>query len=179
VPAFRAGVGVFAIVAATVLMLVLRNAALPVLAVGLGAAALRRVRPRLDVRVLAGLFAVAVALGTLARLGSGPARLRAHLGGAGAAALGAGSSVVVNNLPASALLAAEPPPHPLPLLIGLNLGPNLAFTGSLSAYLWWRAAHSAGARPSLRLSSALELILVPLTIAAALAALALVDPAAS
>ena len=72
----------------------------------------------------------------------------------------------MNNLPASALLAAQPPPHPLPLLIGLNLGPNLAFTGSLSAYLWWRTARRVDARPSLRTSSGLGLILVPLTIAA-------------
>jgi len=179
VPALRPGVGVAAIAAATVLMLALQNAAVPVLAVGLGAGALRRVRPRLDLPVLGGLFAVAVALGALARLWDGPARLLAHLGGAGAAALGAGSSVVVNNLPASALLAAQPPPHPLALLIGLNLGPSLAFTGSLSAYLWWRAARGVDAKPSFRLCSLLGLALVPVTIAAALAALALVDPSAA
>jgi arsenical pump membrane protein len=179
VPAIRLGVGIAAIAAATVLILALPNAAVPVLLVGLGASALRRVHPRLDLHVLAGLFAVAVALGTLARLWDGPARLLAHLGGAGAAALGAGASVIVNNLPAAALLAAQPPPHPLPLLIGLNLGPNLAFTGSLSAYLWWRAARGVDARPSLRLSSLLGLVLVPLTVAAALGALALVDRAAA
>jgi len=100
---------------------------------------------------------------------------------AGLLAIGALSwrTVLVNNLPASPLLAAQPPPHPLPLLIGLNLGPNLAFTGSLSAYLWWRAARGVEARPSLRTASALGLVLVPFTVTAALAALWLVDPSAT
>ena len=163
---------------AAALVLALHNAELPVLGVGLLSVALRRVRPRLDLHVLAGLFALAVALGSLARRWDGPASLVARLGGIGAAVLGAGASVALNNLPASALLAARRPPHPLPLLIGLDLGPNLAFTGSLSAYLWYRAARSSGSRPSLRLSSALGVLLVPLTIAGALATLAAVDPGA-
>jgi arsenical pump membrane protein len=94
------------------------------------------------------------------------------------AALGAVASVTINNLPAATLLSAHAPPHPLPLLIGLNLGPNLVCTGSLSAYLWYRAARGAGAQPSLKQSSVLGVALVPLTIAAALGALALVDPGA-
>ena len=81
----------------------------------------------------------------------------------------------MNNLPAAALLSAQRPPHPFQLLIGLNLGPNLAFTGSLSAYLWYQAARTVGVRQSLKLSSLLGLALVPLTIAGALAALALVS----
>jgi arsenical pump membrane protein len=64
------------------------------------------------------------------------------------------------------------------LLIGLNLGPNLLFTGSLSTYLWYRAARGAGARPSLARASLLGLALVPLTIAAALGALRLTDAGA-
>jgi arsenical pump membrane protein len=63
-------------------------------------------------------------------------------------------------------------------LIGLIIGPNLAFTGSLSAYLWYHAARTAGVRPSLKESSKLGLVLVPLTISGALAALALDDPSA-
>jgi hypothetical protein len=47
------------------------------------------------------LFALAVALGTLARRWDGPASLVAHLSGGGAAVLGALSSVLVNNLPAA------------------------------------------------------------------------------
>ncbi len=178
VPPLRCGVGLAATLAAAALMLALPNAALPVLAVGLIAVAARRVRPRLDLSVLTGLFLLAVALGTLARRWGWPASLVGRLGGIGAAVLGAAAAVAVNNLPASALLAAHRPPHPLPLLLGLNLGPNLAFTGSLAAYLWWRTARAAGARPSLVTLSALGAVLVPLTLAAALAALALVDPGA-
>src|ERR1700691_4182541 len=32
---------------------------------------------------------------------------------------------------------------------GLNVGPNIAATGSLSAFLWWRAAQQVHAQPSL------------------------------
>jgi arsenical pump membrane protein len=174
----RLGLGAAVTVAATVLILVLRNAALPVLAVGVVAVALRRVRPRLALHVLAGLFLLAVALGTLARRWGGPASLVAHLGGVGAATLGALASVAINNLPAATLLSARPPAHPLPLLIGLNLGPNLALTGSLSAYLWYQAARRVEARPSFKQLSILGAALVPVTIAAALAGLALGDPGA-
>jgi arsenical pump membrane protein len=159
-------------------MLVLHNAAIPVLAVGLAAVALRRLRPRVDVHVLGPLFVLAVALGTLARRWHGPASLLGHLGGVGDAVVGALSSVIVNNLPAATLLSAQKPPHPLPLLIGLNLGPNLLFTGSLSAYLWYEAARATGVRPSLRQSFLLGLVLVPLTMAAALGVLALTQPQA-
>jgi arsenical pump membrane protein len=165
-------------VVATILILVLHNAAPEVLALGAVAVAVRRLRPKLAPQVLVSLFGVAVALGTLARLWHGPASLVGKLDGAGVAALGAVSSVAINNLPAATLLSAQPPAHPLPLLIGLNLGPNLAFTGSLSAYLWYRAARGVGAKPSLRLSSLLGLALVPLTIAVALGALAIVDAGA-
>jgi arsenical pump membrane protein len=172
------GLGATITVAATVLILALHNAALPVLAVGVVAVAIRRLRPKLAPQVLVSLFLLAVALGTLARLWHGPATLVGKLGGVGVAALGAISSVAINNLPAATLLSAHAPPHPLPLLIGLNLGPNLAFTGSLSAYLWYRAARGAGAQPSLKTSSMLGLALVPLTIAAALGVLAVVDASA-
>jgi arsenical pump membrane protein len=177
-PQLRLGIGAGATAAATALMLVLHNAAIPVLAVGLAAVALRRLRPRVDVHVLGPLFVLAVALGTLARRWHGPASLLGHLGGVGDAVVGALSSVIVNNLPAATLLSAQKPPHPLPLLIGLNLGPNLLFTGSLSAYLWYEAARATGVRPSLRQSFLLGLVLVPLTMAAALGVLALTQPQA-
>ncbi len=89
---------------------------------------------------------------------------------------GAGGSVLLNNLPAATLLSAEPPPHPLPLLIGLNLGPNLLFTGSLAYYLWYRVARSTDTRPALRDACLLGLALVPITMTAALVALAAVRP---
>jgi arsenical pump membrane protein len=52
----------------------------------------------------------------------------------------------------------------------LNLGPNLAVTGSLSALLWYRTARTVGARPRLLELTRLGVIVVPLSIAAALLA---------
>jgi arsenical pump membrane protein len=171
VPPLHLGVGAVATVAATLLILLLHDAALPVLAVGVVAVALRRVRPRIDLHVLGGLFVLAVALGTLARRWDGPASLLGHVGGTGDAVVGAAASVLLNNLPAATLLSAQPPPHPLELLVALDLGPNLAVTGSLAAYLWWRAARAAGASPSVPRVTLLGAGLAPLTIAGALAAL--------
>jgi arsenical pump membrane protein len=121
--------------------------------------------------VLVGLFGVAVAMGTLGRVWSGPAIALAHLGVVGTAALAALAAVLINNLPAAALLASRHPPHPTALLIGLNLGPNLFVTGSLAWFLWLRMARASGAVPSLRQASRLGLVIVPLTIAAALLSL--------
>jgi arsenical pump membrane protein len=177
-PPIHVGIGLFATVLATALTLGLHNPALPVLGVGLVAVAVRRVPARIDVHVLGGLFLIAVALGTLARRWDGPASLIEGLGGVGTAAVGAVTSVLVNNLPAATLLSAQTPPHPLPLLIGLNLGPNLLFTGSLAAYLWYRTARSVDARPSLKTATLLGLGLAPLTIALALLALAVDRPQA-
>jgi arsenical pump membrane protein len=78
--------------------------------------------------------------------------------------------VLVNNLPAAVLLGSHPVAHPRALLIGLDVGPNLAVTGSLSALIWWRAARSAGAQPSAVRYSTVGVVLVPLVMAAALAA---------
>jgi Na+/H+ antiporter NhaD/arsenite permease-like protein len=43
-------------------------------------------------------------------------------------------------------------------------------TGSLSALIWWSAARSVGAKPSALRYSAVGFVLVPLTLAAGLAA---------
>jgi arsenical pump membrane protein len=171
-PELRLGLGALATAMATVLILLLRNPALPVLAIGLAALAIRRLRPSADLLALPALFALAVALGTLARRWDGPSSVLGHAGRIGDAAVGALGSVALNNLPAATLLSAQRPEHPFELLVGLNLGPNLAFTGSLAAYLWYRAARRAGAQPSLVRVSVLGACLVPLTIAVALAALA-------
>ena len=150
------GLGVVAVGVAAVCVLVLRNAALPVAAVGLVAVAVRlaqhreqadRVRGVLGLPVLVALFGLAVALGTLGRSWAGPATLLGHLGAPGTTAFAALASVVVNNLPAASLLAARTPPHPYALLIGLDIGPNLFVTGSLAWVLWWRTARSTGERP--------------------------------
>src|ERR1700683_3205782 len=156
--------------------------AIPVAVVGVAAAAvrvwLRAERPRrflavLGLPVLAGLLGIAVALGTVGRAWSGPATLLLHLNTPLSAVVAAGAAVLVNNLPAAALLAARVPPRAYALLVGLNLGPNLFLTGSLAWFLWLRAARTAGTRPSIAHASRPGAIAVPLSIAAALGALAL------
>ena len=170
-PPLRFGVGAAAALAVTVAMLALPNAAPLVLVVGLCATALRRVRPRLDLRVLAFLFGLTVVLGTLARDWDLPSRVLGASGRLPTAAIAAASSIVVNNLPAAVLLSAHAPTHPRALLLGLDLGPNLAVTGSLSAVLWLQAARTVKADASIVTYSRLGLLLVPLTLLGALAAL--------
>jgi arsenical pump membrane protein len=170
-PPLPLGVGTGATLAAALLVVSLRNAALPVLAVGLAATALRRIRPQVDVRLLAALFVIAVCLGAGARLWHGPALLLDSSGVWATVGIGAIASVLVNNLPAAVLFSAHPATHPDALLLGLDLGPNLVFTGSLSAVLWLHAAHGVGAHPSLCGYCRLGVILVPLTLVATTAAL--------
>jgi arsenical pump membrane protein len=167
---FRLHAGATATLAAAALVVTLPNPALPVLAVGLAATALRRVRARLDTRALSLLFVLAVILGAAGRLWPSPAAWLAGRGAWSAAALGASASIVINNLPAAVLLSSHPVAHPDALLLGLDLGPNLAVTGSLSALLWLQAARSVGARASIATYSRLGVVLVPLTLAAALLA---------
>jgi arsenical pump membrane protein len=171
--------GIAGVAVGGALILLLANAALPVLAVGVVLAGIRlgqrrlevrQVHESIDIRSLLGVFLFALSLGTLARVWSYPAHLMATAGSAASAALGAGSSVLINNLPAAVLLGSRMPAHPRSLLIGLNIGPNLAVTGSLSALIWWQAARSVGAHPSIRRYSAVGILLVPLTVVAALLA---------
>ena len=181
VPELTLGLGVVAVAVVTVLVLVLKSPAIPVAGVGVAVAVVRLSSRRMDtgevrrvvgVPVLVGLFGVATALGTLGRAWSGPATLLSHLDAVGTAAVAALSTVVVNNLPAAALLAARVPPHPYALLVGLDIGPNLFVTGSLAWILWIRTARSAGSEPPVARSVALGVVSVPLAIAAALAMLA-------
>ena len=177
----KVGVGAAAVAVSTALVLLLAAPALPVLGTGCAAVLLARTRrsriaAAVDVRVLVGLFVVAVALGAVGRWWTGPAELLDHLGRIGATVGGAVAAVCINNLPAAVLLTPRPPLHPRALLIGLNIGPNLAVTGSLSAFLWLRVARSLGARPSARRYSRVGAVLVPCSLAAALLALYLVAP---
>jgi len=174
------GLGLVAVVAATVLVLVLHSPALPVAIVGVTAIGIRlaagrdqsrRVVEVLGVPMLVGLFGVAVALGTLGRVWAGPSMLLSHLDVWGTAAVAAVTSVLVNNLPAASLLAARTPEHPFALLIGLNLGPNLFVSGSLAWILWLRSAQGAGAQPSIGKAARLGVLAVPLSMAAALGVL--------
>jgi arsenical pump membrane protein len=175
-PPLRFGVGALATLAAAALVVTLPNPAIPVLAVGLAATGLRRLRPQLDPRALTLLFALAVGLGTTARLWHASANLLDSGGAWTAASIGAVASVLVNNLPAAVLLSAQPTAHPDALLLGLNLGPNLVVTGSLSAILWLQAARSVDARASITTYSRLGLLLVPATLIATLATLPTARP---
>jgi arsenical pump membrane protein len=163
-------------------VLALQRPALPVLGVGIVIATLTRLRVRTAVAaanplLLVGLFAVTVALGTLARGVESLADLTETLGRWPTAGVGAGVSLLVNNLPAAVILSAHAPAHPRALLLGLNLGPNLAVTGSLSAALWWQVARRHGARPSARRYTMLGTLLVPVTLVLALLALRIFIPA--
>lgn len=175
------GLGLLAIVLATTVIVATHSPAIGVAAIGVVSAGVRIVQRKdnlrhvtnvLGVPLLVGLFGVAVALGTVGRLWSGPAHLLSHLDLWATAAVAALTSVAVNNLPAASLLAARTPPHPFSLLVGLNLGPNLLVTGSLAWMLWFRVAKRSGANPSLRRASGLGLLAVPLSMVAALALLA-------
>ena len=168
---------IFAVVLAAALVLADASPALPVLALGVVVAAVAIGRRRIvaatvwrgvDPFSLAGVYGVAVALGTLARTWSAPGHLMASAGRIETAAVGAAAAVAVNNLPAAVLLASRHPAHPRALLLGLDLGPNLAVTGSLSALIWYRAATTVSARPSVRRVSELGVVLVPLSIAVTL-----------
>ena len=176
------GLGLVAVILATVLVVTLHNPALPVVTVGAVVVGIRlaigKEKPRRVIEVLGapslvGLFGIAVALGTVGRTWSGPATLLSHLDLWGTAVVAAVSSVLVNNLPAASLLAARTPRHPFALLIGLNLGPNLFVSGSLAWLLWFRAAKAAGAHPSITRASRIGLVAVPLAMAAALGLLVL------
>jgi arsenical pump membrane protein len=175
-------VGAAAALAAATLTVALHNASLPVLAVGVVATIVQVRRGRLRVVegvravgpiVLCALFAAAVTLGTVARYWGGPADLLASAGRLGTAAIGATAAVLLNNLPAAVLLSAQRLTHPNALLVGLNLGPNLAMSGSLSALLWLRAARQVGAQTSVVRYSKRGVFLAPLAIAAALGAASL------
>jgi arsenical pump membrane protein len=157
-PRVTLGPGAVATAAAIVLVLALRQPALAVLGVGMLAALVELARRRVDLadvwRVLglpslAAAFVLTVALGTLARHWNGPAELIDGASGPETAGLAAISTVFVNNLPAAALYSAHAVDHSRMLLLGLNVGPNLAVTGALSALLWFRAAREVDARPSL------------------------------
>ncbi len=120
-----------------------------------------------------GLFAVTVALGVAARSGAVSPRWLHDAGAPATAAFAAVLSVLVNNLPAAVLLSSHGHLQASALLIGLNIGPNLAVTGSLAVLLWWRAARAEGIAPSVREYSREGLVLAPLAAALALAAVQL------
>jgi arsenical pump membrane protein len=177
----RIGVGAVAVLVSASFVLALSSPALPVLVVGIAAivvtrTARARVLAAVDVRILGLLFVLATALGGLGRWWGGADAFFDSLARWQVSGLAAAAAVGFNNLPAAVLLTPDPPLHARALLLGLNIGPNLAVTGSLSALLWLRVARSLGAHPSAKTYSRIGVVLAPLTLAAALAALWLVAP---
>ncbi len=176
------GVGAFAVLAAVLAVVLLSNAAVPVALIGLLAVGWHLAHRRVEFHevmavvgpgALIGLFAIATALGTLGRAWSFPSQALHHANTTVTALTASVASVLVNNLPAASIFAARVPSHPFALLIGLNLGPNLAATGSLAWLLWWRSARGAGATPSLARASRWGAVVTPLSLIASLALLAL------
>ncbi|MDH2425422.1 SLC13 family permease [Sphaerisporangium sp. TRM90804] len=91
------------------------------------------------------------------------------------AALAAVLANAINNLPA--ILALLPVLGPagtgpvLAALIGVNIGPNLTYTGSLATLLWRRVLRGHGHEPSLGDFTRLGLLTVPAALLAATTAL--------
>ncbi|MDE3064784.1 MAG: hypothetical protein KGJ36_03840 [Acidobacteriota bacterium] len=173
--------GVVAVLASGAAVLALASPAPTVLAIGVVATAarlagpdlsVRRVRETLGLATLVGLFGAAVAVGALGRV-LAPSSGLFHLAAVPSALVAAGAAVLVNNLPAASFLASHPVAHPYALLVGLDLGPNLAVTGSLAWLIWRRAARLAGTEPSLARASRVGALAVPVSMALCLGALAL------
>lgn len=93
----------------------------------------------------------------------------------GIAAVAAVLANLVNNLPAVLVLlplvAAGGPAAVLAVLIGVNIGPNLTYVGSLSNLLWRRVLSSRGNRTNAVEFSLLGLLTVPITLVLAVVAL--------
>ncbi|MFJ6064331.1 SLC13 family permease [Streptomyces tendae] len=93
----------------------------------------------------------------------------------GVAAVAAVLANLVNNLPAVLALlplaATGGPAQILAVLIGVNLGPNLTYVGSLATLLWRRILHRHGIEVELGRFTVLGLLTVPVTVAASTVAL--------
>jgi len=81
------------------------------------------------------------------------------------AALAAALANVCNNLPAVLVLLPLAAPSGagavLAVLIGVNIGPNLTYTGSLATLLWRRILRRQGSAPDLGVFTRLGLLTVP------------------
>ncbi len=91
------------------------------------------------------------------------------------AALAAALANICNNLPAVLVLlplaAPAGPGAVLAVLIGVNVGPNLTYTGSLATLLWRRTLRHHGSAPDLGEFTRLGLLTVPAGLVIAVLAL--------
>jgi arsenical pump membrane protein len=83
----------------------------------------------------------------------------------GAAVVAAVAANLLNNVPALLVLlpaaVAGGPATVLAVLVGVNAGPNLTYTGSLATLLWRRVLRERGAEPPLREFLKLGVVTVP------------------
>ena len=109
------------------------------------------------------------ALGHLIPDGTGPLALL------GIAVLAAVLANAINNLPAVLVLlppaAATGPGAVLAVLLGVNIGPNLTYAGSLATLLWRRIVHAHDAEVRLGEFTRLGLFAVPASLGASVLAL--------
>jgi len=81
---------------------------------------------------------------------------------------------LVNNIPATLVLipaVAHSPGLVLAVLIGVNVGPNLTYVGSLATLLWRRVLHAHDVRPAIGDFTLLGLLTVPASLVGGVAAL--------
>ncbi|MEV6210692.1 arsenic transporter [Kitasatospora sp. NPDC051914] len=109
------------------------------------------------------------ALGDLVPTGHGLAALL------GIAALATVLANVINNLPATLVLlpltAPAGPGAVLAVLLGVNIGPNLTYAGSLATLLWRRIVHAHDSEVGLGEFTRLGLLTVPASLLLAVVAL--------
>ncbi len=92
----------------------------------------------------------------------------------GAAALAAILANLLNNLPATLLLVpvvAHSPGLVFAVLVGVNIGPNLTYVGSLATLLWREVLHARDHVPDIRTFLALGALTVPACLLATTGAL--------
>lgn len=93
----------------------------------------------------------------------------------GVAVLAAVLANLINNLPAVLVLlpltAGAGPGAVLAVLLGVNIGPNLTYAGSLATLLWRRIVHQHGHRVELGEFTRLGLLAVPAALVPAVVAL--------
>ncbi len=140
----------------------------------------RRIAVAIDLPFLAFVLCLGVVVAAVMRNGLEPAMHRVLPDGQGLlallgiAAVAAVLSNIVNNLPAVLVLlplaAPVGPAAVLAVLIGVNIGPNLTYVGSL-ANLLWRSVVRRDMNPSFAEFSRIGLVTTPLTLVAAVVAL--------
>ncbi|WP_269443092.1 SLC13 family permease [Jatrophihabitans cynanchi] len=139
----------------------------------------RRLLDEASLGFCAFVLALAVVVDAVARHGLGSALAQLVPSGSSLAALlgiaflAALLANVVNNLPATLVLlplVAANPAAVLAMLVGVNVGPNATFGGSLATLLWRRML-PAEERPRVREFHAFGLLSVPLIVAVATAGL--------